>query len=247
MRKLLKYIAPRAFNDGLARCNALGKRLIRRKGMERFLDVGCGDGALTMEFAGIARPEELYGIEFIPDLCRAAEARGIRCISQDLNTRWEIESNRFDLILSSQNIEHLHNTRLYLEECYRTLKPGGQLIVLTENLASWVNIGALSFGWQPFSTTNINGWSTGNPFIWHADEPRNEEFFETWQDSGVSGTVGHVRVLAYRGLRDLMEKVGFREVKVYTRGYLPLWGRLSDALCTLDRRHGHFLIGTGNK
>ncbi len=247
MRRLLKYIAPKAFNDGLAHCNELGKRLVRGGEVNRFLDVGCGDGALTMEFAAAARAREIYGIEYIPDLCRAAEEKGIRCISQDLNTRWDIESDRFDLVLSSQNIEHLHNTRLYLEECYRTLRPGGQLLVLTENLASWVNIGALVFGWQPFSTTNIDGWSTGNPLIWHADQPRNEEFFSTWQESGVSGTVGHVRVLAWRGLRDLMEKVGFHEVRVRTRGYLPLWGKLSDVLCTLDRRHGHFLIGTGIK
>jgi SAM-dependent methyltransferase len=247
MLKILKHIAPRAFNDGLARCNELGKRLIQKKGIERFLDVGCGDGALTMEFAKVACPREIYGIEYIPDLCRAAEEKGIRCISQDLNTRWEIESDFFDLVLSSQNIEHLHNTRLYLEECHRTLRPGGQCIVLTENLASWVNVGALVFGWQPFSTTNINGWSTGNPLIWHAGEPRNEEFFATWQESGVSGTVGHVRVLAYRGLKDMMKKAGFRDVRVYTRGYLPLWGKLSDILCTLDRRHGHFLVGTGIK
>lgn len=247
MHKFLKYIAPKAFNDGLSRCNELGKRLIWGRGAERFLDVGCGDGSLTLEFAKAAKAREIYGIEYIPDLCRAAEEKGIQCIRQDLNTKWDIQSDRFDLVLSSQNIEHLHNSRLYLEECYRTLKPGGQLVVLTENLASWVNIGALVFGWQPFSTTNINGWSTGNPLIWHAGQPRDEDFFETWQDSGVSGTVGHVRVLAYRGLQDLMVKVGFREVRVYTRGYLPLWGSLSDALCALDRRHGHFLIGAGIK
>ena len=123
MRKLLKYIAPKSFNDGLARCNDLGKRLIRGGGVERFLDVGCGEGGLTMEFAKAANAREIFGIEYIPDLCRAAEEKGIRCIRQDLNTRWDIESDRFDLVLSSQNIEHLHNSRLYLEECYRTLKP----------------------------------------------------------------------------------------------------------------------------
>jgi len=247
MRKLLKYIAPKSFNDGLSRCNALGKKLIRRTGIERFLDVGCGNGKLTLEFAEIARPREIYGIEYVDSLCRAAEEKGIRCISQDVNATWSYESDFFDLILSSQSIEHVHNTRLYLEECHRTLLPGGQVIILTENLSSWVNIGALVFGWQPFSTTNINGWSLGNPLIWHADEPRNEEFMSTWQASGVSGTVGHVRVLAYRGLKDLLEKVGFREVRVYTRGYLPLWGPLSDLLCAIDRRHGHFLVGTGVK
>lgn len=247
MLKFLKYIAPKSFNDGLARCNKLGKKLILSKRIGRFLDVGCGDGKLTLEFAESARASEIYGIEYIDSLCHLAEERGIHCISHDGNTPWSYESDFFDLILSSQNIEHVHNTRLYLEECYRTLRPEGQIIVLTENLASWVNIGALVFGWQPFSTTNINGWSLGNPLIWHADETRDEKFINTWQASGVSGTVGHVRVLAYRGLKNLLEKVGFKEVQIFSRGYLPLWGAFSDLLCTIDRRHGHFLVGTGVK
>lgn len=247
MRRLLKYIAPKAFNDGLARCNELGKRLVRNRAYPRFLDVGCGDGVLTAEFAQAAGAEDVRGIEYIPALCAEAERKGIRCFRQDVNARWELPGSSFDLILSSQNIEHVHNTRLYLEECYRCLAEGGRLVVLTENLASWVNIGALVFGWQPFSTTNINGWSTGNPLIWHAGEPRDEEFLAAWQGTGVSGTVGHVRVLAYRGLRDLMRKVGFRDVRVFTKGYLPLWGPVSDLLCAIDRCHGHFLIGTGVK
>ncbi|MCE5250801.1 class I SAM-dependent methyltransferase [bacterium] len=247
MRKLLKYIAPKSFNDGLYRCNTLGKKLAGGRAVERFLDVGCGDGRLTMEFAEIAQAKELYGIEYVDEFRQEAEKRGIRCSRQDLNGRWDFEDDFFDLILSSQNIEHLHNTRLYLEESYRCLRENGRLIVLTENLASWANIWALVFGWQPFSTTNINGWSAGNPLIWHSDLPRDEEFISTWQDTGVSGTVGHVRVLAYRGLKNLLEKTGFRNVRVFSRGYLPLWGSLSDALCTIDRRHGHFLIATGLK
>ena len=247
MRKLLKYIAPKAFNDGLARCNALGKRLVGGRAYPRFLDVGCGDGVLTVEFAAAAGAEEVWGVEFVDTLAVEAGKRGIHCIRQDVNAPWDLPGDHFDLILSSQNIEHVHNTRLYLEECHRCLRTGGRLVVLTENLASWVNIGALVFGWQPFSTTNINGWSAGNPLIWHAGEPRDEAFFSAWQGTGVSGTVGHVRVLAYRGLRDLMVRVGFSEVRIRTKGWLPLWGRLSDMLCAVDRRHGHFLIGTGVK
>jgi len=247
MRRILKYFAPKAFEDGLERCNELGKKIISRKNVARLLDVGCGDGSLTLEFARASGAKELFGIEYIDELRREAEEKGISCEKLDLNREWNFESDYFDLILSSQNIEHLHNTRLYLEECLRCLRVNGQLIVLTENLASWANIGALVFGWQPFSTTNINGLSIGNPLIWHLDEPKDEDFVRKWRSTGVSGTVGHVRVLSYCGLRHLLEEVGFRNIKTYTRGYLPLWGTLSDILCRLDRRHGHFLIATGFK
>lgn len=248
MRRLLRYIAPKSFNDGLEHCNQLGMELIdHTRPLKRMLDVGCGDGSLTMRFAEAAGIDELYGIEYVDNLRLEAEKKGIRCAGSDLNGKWEFPDGFASLIISSQNIEHMHNTRLYLEECHRCLTPGGQAIVLTENLASWVNIGATIFGWQPFSTTNINGWSLGNPLIWHQGLLLRSDFAETWQETGVSGTVGHVRVLAYCGLRDLMEKVGFTGVRVYTRGYLPLWGGLSDLLCTIDRRHGHFLIATGFK
>jgi SAM-dependent methyltransferase len=222
MIRLLKIIAQKSFNDGLSSCNKLGKILVGQGGMNRLLDVGCGPGNLTIEFAESAMPKELYGIEFVDDFVQQAESRGIICTKHDMNSRWNYTNDYFDLVLSSQSIEHVHNSRGYLEECYRVLRGGGQLIVLTENLASWINIGALLFGWQPFSTTNINGWSLGNPFIWHADEYKDVDFLERWQATGVGGTVGHVRVLTYRGLIDLMEKVGFKNISIHTRGYLPL-------------------------
>lgn len=246
-RKILKVIAPKAFNDGLSRCNQIGKALIAKERIEKLLDLGCGDGRLTMEFAKIAKPKEVFGVEFATESIRKAKRRGINCIRADLNCKLRFRSNFFDLILSSQTIEHLHNTRLHLEECYRCLKKGGQLIILTENLSSLANVISLAFGWQPFSTTYINGWNIGNPLIWHLDEKKDEKFLEKYQTYGCSGAVGHVRVLSYRGLKELVEKTGFREVKVLTTGYLPFWGNFSDLLCKIDKRHGHFLIATGIK
>jgi len=247
LKRLLKYVAPKSFLDGLERCNTAGLLSIAPRGIVRMLDVGCGDGTLTMRFAEAAGAVEVHGIEFVDTLRAAAEKKGIVCTALDLNASWDIPADSCDLIVSSQNIEHLHNTRLYLEECMRCLTPGGQLIVLTENLASWVNIGALVFGWQPFSTTNINGWSLGNPLIWHEGEPRDESFVGRWQSTGVSGTVGHVRVLAYRGMTDMLKKTGYTGIRVRTKGYLPLWGWISDLMCAIDRPHGHFIIATGFK
>lgn len=247
MRRFLKYIAPKSFNDGLAKSNILGKNLVSRSKVDRFLDLGCADGEFTIEFAKSFKPKEIYGIEIVDKYCRQAKKRGIKCVKHDLNYKWNFDSNYFDLILSSQNIEHLHNTRLYLEECYRCLKKGGQLVVLTENLASWINIGSLIFGWQPFSATLINGWSIGNPYIWHSEKPSNKTALKRYQDAGISGTASHVRILAFKGLKDVLKQVGFKDVQVYSKGYLPFWGKLSDFLCKVDKKHGHFLIGTGIK
>ena len=244
MRKILKFIAPKLFNNGLKKCNQLGKKLIKMSNIDNFLDIGCGDGKLSLEFAKLLNAKSIYGIDFVDELIEINKKNGINCIKCDLNNEWPFKNNFFNTILSSQNIEHIHNTRKYLEECYRCLKPGGQLIILTENLSSTINIFALLFGWQPFSTTNINGWSLGNPLIWHIDEKKDDFFIEKYQKTTISGTVGHVRVLAFRGLHDLLKKVGFKDIRIYSKGYLPFWGYLADLLCKIDKIHGHFLVAS---
>ena len=244
---LLRRFAPWTFMNGLERCNELGLELVAGRPVDRMLDLGCKGGEVTLQFAEAARAREVWGVEYVEEYRELAQGRGIHCVPGDLNHAWQVPGGEFDLVLSSQSIEHMHNTRLYLEECFRCLKPGGQLLVLTENLSSWSNIAALLFGWQPFSCTSMNGWILGNPLTWDLDEPVDPEFLERMQPRGVSGTVGHVRVLSYRGLRDLLMKAGFRDVEVASAGYLPLWGRVSDLLCRLDPRHGHFLVANAYK
>lgn len=248
MIKLLKSIAPIAFNDGLKRCNDIGKKVIGKmpKGGV-LLDVGCGSGELTMEFAEKLRAKKVMGIEVVDEEILEAEKKGVACIKSDLNLKWQVEDDIADVVLSSQNIEHLHNTRLYLAECKRVLKPGGKVVILTENLSSWMNVFSLVLGWQPFSTTNINGWSIGNPLAYHKDKEKDEAFTKKMTEEGLSGATGHVRVLSYFGLKDMLKRSGFKNIKMYTRGYLPLWGIISDVLCGVDRVHGHFLIAEAEK
>lgn len=45
----------------------------------------------------------------------------------------EIASNSFDFVITFQVIEHIKNDTLFLQEIYRVLKPGGQLIITTPN------------------------------------------------------------------------------------------------------------------
>lgn len=77
--------------------------------------------------------------------------------------------------------------------------------------------------------------------------PAWKMFVEKYYSTGVSGTVGHVRALAYKRLKDLMDKTGFVDVKIRTTGYLPLSGLASDVACKIDRRHGHFIVASGRK
>lgn len=245
--KFLQWYSPIAFNYGLKRLNKTGINLVSKLRINRMLDVGCGDCKLTMEFAHHIHPIKICGVDYMEESQKIARRLGVNWTKHDLNNRWGYKSNQFDLILSSQNIEHVHNSRLYLNECYRCLKPGGTLLILTENLSSWVNIGSLIMGWQPFSTTCMNGYSLGNPLIWHLEADIDKSILDKYEKTGVSGTVGHVRVFAYRGLKEILKISGFEKIILKTTGYFPFFGALSDFLCTIDPKHGHFLLAMASK
>ena len=109
---------------GIERCNDWGGKTVVELAPDSLVDVGCGDGSLLFRYLKKS-PREFYGVEGSPQLKAKAEERGLKVPSCDLNGRWPFEDNKFDVVFSSQVIEHLHNTRLFAEEAFRVLKPGG--------------------------------------------------------------------------------------------------------------------------
>lgn len=83
------------------------------------LDYGCGGSPYQNLF-----PNANY---FRADLSEAKDLD----YALDTESRCSAEDNHFDLILSTQVLEHVKNPSFYLEECYRMLKPGGRLILST--------------------------------------------------------------------------------------------------------------------
>lgn len=193
----------------------------------RLVDLGCGDGERTLAFARAARVTDPHGVDVTgPDLA-VARARGIAVTEADLNGRLPFEDGSFDVVVSNQVIEHLNDTDTFVSECRRLLSDGGVCVCSTENLASWHNIAALAFGWQPFSLTNVSleRVGLGNPLAIHRDEDAG---LRSWQ---------HLRVFAYRGLQELFVAHGFRHVRVMGAGYYPLPARTGRR----DPRHAAFL------
>jgi SAM-dependent methyltransferase len=192
---------------------------------QSMLDLGCDAGGRTTWVAERVGATLLSGLEIAPDRAEAAAARGIDARVGDLSEPLPFEDQTFDLIVSNQVIEHVVDTDNFVRETYRLLKPGGRAVVSTENLASWHNVGSLVLGWQPFSLTNVSetAQSVGNPLGVHRGE------------SGVAR--GHLRVFAYRGLRELFALHGFVVDGVLGAGYYPLPRRLA----RIDPRHAAFI------
>ncbi len=89
-----------------------------------------------------------------------------------------IDDNSFDTVVSFQVIEHIENDKLFLEEIYRVLKPGGKAII---------------------STPNINHTLSRNP--WHEREYTPQQLIDLctsiFDSVGAKGVGGNEKVWTY--------------------------------------------------
>ncbi len=201
-------------------------------GSTEALDVGCDDGEWTdvMRRTLAVPPEQVSGLEIVPERAERARRRGFDVRLGDLDEDWPFEDESFDVVHANQVIEHVARLDHFAEESSRVLRPGGQVVVCTENLASWHNVAALALGYQPFSLTNVSARRPiGNPLALHAGEANP---LESWQ---------HVHVLSLTGLRDLFTAHDFAVRDAWGAGYHPFAGRAASWLAAHDPRHAHFI------
>jgi 2-polyprenyl-3-methyl-5-hydroxy-6-metoxy-1,4-benzoquinol methylase len=100
----------------------------------RLLDVGCGSGVLLARMQSLGWDVE--GVEVDAAAVEAARRRGVGVRLGTLGHQSFSEAS-FDAVHSSHVIEHVHDPAGLLRECLRILKPGGRLVILTPNIASW--------------------------------------------------------------------------------------------------------------
>ena len=100
----------------------------------RVLDVGCGSGVLLERMKSLGWQVE--GVEVDPGGVAAGRARGVT-VHQGQLADAMFPGNHFDAVHSAHVIEHVHDPVALLRECFRILKPGGKLVILTPNTASY--------------------------------------------------------------------------------------------------------------
>lgn len=202
--------------------------LLARQADSRILDLGCNDGARTMKIAEKIGASEVYGVDIVESQLEKAKQLGVKAIKADLNGRLPFEDDYFDLVHADQVIEHVAFLDNFASETRRVLKPGGTVIISTENGSSWHNIFAAILGWQIFSLTclSVKKGGLGNPLAIHRNEAR------------ATGSWTHKTIFNYRGLREFWEAYGFRLMAVRGgAGYYPLPARIGQ----IDPRHSHYL------
>jgi SAM-dependent methyltransferase len=97
--------------------------------VDRALDLGCGDGRLSAEL-GAARLTAA-------DVSRVALARArprladAELVELEPDAGLPFPDGAFDLVLTAETAEHVHDLQLFLSEIRRVLVPGGELALTT--------------------------------------------------------------------------------------------------------------------
>ena len=195
------------------------------------VDLGCGDGAVTMRVAERVGAAKVVGVDFYGPWIDEARGRGVDVKVADIGEGLPFEDSSVEVIHSNQVIEHLAKTDLFLQEIQRVLRPDGYAVVSTNNLASWHNIGSLIAGYQPAPAHVSDYTITGNRL--------NQPF-----DGFIQTQAGqqHLRIFTTTGLEDLARFHGLEVIESRTAGFYPFSPRVARRLTRLDRRHGAFLV-----
>jgi SAM-dependent methyltransferase len=102
----------------------------------RILDIGCGNGFHLGLLRQFGEPGwRLEGVEVNPRAILAARRAGFT-IHEGPAESVMLPQSAYDLVLLIQTIEHLGDPLGVLRAIRRALKPGGRLIVVTDNAAS---------------------------------------------------------------------------------------------------------------
>jgi len=105
------------------------------------LDFGAGVGILSNLAQDSGQFKSFTATDLMP--CPDNINKSITWIEWDLNESLHLSDQQFDVILSSEVIEHLENPRDVIREWFRLLRPHGTLIFSTPNNESWRSLLAL--------------------------------------------------------------------------------------------------------
>lgn len=200
------------------------------------LDVGCGDGQKSQKFKEKIGCTKIFGLDGVSQRLESAGKRGVEIKKANLEKKWPFADKTFDVVISNQVIEHMHDLDNFISETKRVLKSGGYAVISTENLSSWHNIFALILGFQDFSHHLIKKSHVGNPL-----SPHYGQRTVSWSATGNSGSddtaFPHVKIMTLKSLINMFETYGFKTEKYLGSGYF---------LSSLDPFHAHFITAKFN-
>ncbi|MBC8258462.1 MAG: metalloregulator ArsR/SmtB family transcription factor [SAR324 cluster bacterium] len=176
----------------------LGQNDERKSGFDsgtselEIIDLGCGDGTLTVEMAKFAK--QVVGVDFNPDILASARQRidrlglqNVRLLSEDVSNL-SLVSESMDVVFFSQSLHHLDDPQRGFQEAARILRPGGLVLVmeLAAHTEDWV-LEKLGHKWLGFEKkTLLDYMETAKFNNLHSEKLplRREELFQIILSAG---------------------------------------------------------------
>lgn len=154
---------------------------------EHFVELGCGTGEIIGAVAQLY--QQSIGVDLNPaKVADNGSERPWTFVESDLNERFPLADGWADCIVANQVIEHVYNPFHFAREAYRSLRPGGRLVVTTPNIRYLKNIWWIVFSGHGPRTAGANTLDG------------------EWDD-------GHIHYFTHRDLLELFRSVGFARVQ----------------------------------
>jgi hypothetical protein len=131
----------------------------------------------------------------------------------------------------------------YLTECYRSLEPGGTLVILTPNISTFFTVALLLAGRMPSSGPHPDSDALSKrEQVFKVSDAMLEP--DTEFDTPVHR---HLIVFSYRTLKIYLEMRGFSDVRGHGFGLHPFPNFMQKALERLDPYHCHQMVFVATK
>jgi 2-polyprenyl-3-methyl-5-hydroxy-6-metoxy-1,4-benzoquinol methylase len=120
---------------------------IPQGGVDRVLEVGCGNGATLSYLKEYGLAQEVVGIELMASVAAQADANIDQMqVGDAVALVQQLPSDHFDVVLCLDVLEHMVDPWSFVESLERVIKPGGCLIASIPNVRTLPVICKLLFG-----------------------------------------------------------------------------------------------------
>jgi ubiquinone/menaquinone biosynthesis C-methylase UbiE/acyl carrier protein len=138
----------------------------------KIIECGCGPGFLLLRILERLPQCQMTGLENDPYLFKLLN-QNIKTAESDVQTversitDTKLDDNSYDIVISRLVLEHLPEPSLALTELFRILKPGGKLIVISNDfknhLITYPSVDELDLMYQAYCRSRLD--EGGNPYI----------------------------------------------------------------------------------
>lgn len=174
------------------------------------LDIGCFDGSLLNKcregFSSMKNNLVFVGVDITYSCCRETNLKGLNSVQASAEKGLPFKDNSFDIVYSSEVIEHCLDTFNFLGEINRILKDNGIVFLTTPNINSIRNRWRVLLGEYPYGI---------------------ETHFSKYLP-------GHVRAFNFYTLEHLLEKFEFKVLEKNALNILPIRFSMKKMLKCVD-------------